>query len=129
MNLDLKPAQEKRRITLHELEKIRFDAYESSKVYKERTKAFHEKKNTPKAFTAGDQVLLFNSRLKLFPGKLKSRWTYPFHMKEVLTYGAITLLDPEGKEFTVNGQRVKPYMADQGIPGDTSIYIGDPDKA
>ena len=98
-------------------------------MYKERTKAFHDKRITSKAFTTEDQVLLFNSRLKLFPGKLKSRWTGPFHIKEVLPYGAITLLDPEGKEFTVNGQRVKPYMADQGIPRDTSIDIGDPDKA
>ena len=72
---------------------------------------------------------MFNSRLKLFPGKLKSRWTGPFEIKEVLPYGAVTLLHTDGKEFTVNGQRVKPYMADQGIPGDTSVDVGDPDKA
>ncbi|KAL1193961.1 hypothetical protein V5N11_027818 [Cardamine amara subsp. amara] len=99
--------------------------YESSKVYKERTKAFHDKMIQQKDFTAGDQVLLFNSRLKLFPGKLKSRWSGPFRIKEVLPYGAITLLDPEGREFTVNGQRVKPDMADQGIPQETSLDVGD----
>ncbi|KAG7527881.1 Ribonuclease H-like superfamily [Arabidopsis thaliana x Arabidopsis arenosa] len=73
LNLDIKEAQEKRSVDLHELEEIRLEAYESSKVYKERTKAFHDKKISPKDFKAGDQVLLFNSRLKLFPGKLKSR--------------------------------------------------------
>ena len=97
LNFDISSAQEKRRITLHELEEIRLDAYESSKVYKERTKAFHDKRITKKTFTAGDHVLLFNSKLKLFPGKLKSRWTCPFHIKEVLPYGAVTLLDTDGK--------------------------------
>lgn len=50
--------------------------------------------------------------MKLFPGKVKSRWSRPFTIKEVLPYGAITLLRKAGNEFTVNGQRVKPYMAD-----------------
>ncbi|KAL1220344.1 hypothetical protein V5N11_005970 [Cardamine amara subsp. amara] len=116
-------------MALHELEEIRLDTYESSKVYNERTKAFHDKKITPKTFAAGDQVLLFNSIVKLFPGKLKSRWSGPFHIKEVLPYGAITLLDLEGREFIVNGQRVKPYMADNNIPRDTSDHLGDPDNA
>ncbi|KAG7567995.1 Ribonuclease H-like superfamily [Arabidopsis thaliana x Arabidopsis arenosa] len=87
LNLDIKEAQEKRSVDLHELEEIRLEAYESSKVYKERTKAFHDKKISPKDFKAGDQVLLFNSRLKLFPGKLKSRWSGPFTIKEVLPFG------------------------------------------
>ncbi|KAG7572457.1 Integrase catalytic core [Arabidopsis suecica] len=107
LNLDIKEAQEKRSVDLHELEKIRLEAYESSKVYKERTKAFHDKKISPKDFKAGDQVLLFNSRLKLFPGKLKSRWSGPFTIKEVLPFGAISLFAKDGSEFKVNGQRLK----------------------
>jgi len=67
LNLEIKGAQEKRAIDLHELEEIRLEAYESSKIYKERTKGFHDKKISPKDFKIGDQVLLFNSRLKLFP--------------------------------------------------------------
>ncbi|KAL1190116.1 putative mitochondrial protein [Cardamine amara subsp. amara] len=112
LNFDLKTAQEKREMDLHELEELRLDAYESSKIYKERTKAFHDKKILPKDFKCGDQVLLFNSRLKLFQGKLKSRWSGPFNIKEVLRYGAITLISKDGREFTVNGQRVKSYAAD-----------------
>ncbi|KAG7578694.1 Reverse transcriptase domain [Arabidopsis thaliana x Arabidopsis arenosa] len=110
LNLDIKEAQEKRSVDLHELEEIRLEAYESSKVYKERTKAFHDKKITPKDFKVGDQVLLFNSRLKLFPGKLKSRWSGPFTIKEVLPFGTVSLFAKDGSEFRVNGQRVKKYI-------------------
>ncbi|KAK8667594.1 hypothetical protein V6N13_007742 [Hibiscus sabdariffa] len=59
----------------------------------------------------GQQVLLFNSRLKLFPGKLKSRWSGPFEITQVAPHGAITLKSlNDGQEFKVNGQRLKPYL-------------------
>ena len=97
LNFDIKSAKEKRLLQLNELDEIRLDAFENSRIYKEKT-------------SAGDQVLLYNSRLKLFPGKLKSRWSGPFKIKEVKPYGAIVLLDKNGGDFTVNGQRVKLYM-------------------
>ncbi|XP_010456826.1 PREDICTED: uncharacterized protein LOC104738335 [Camelina sativa] len=129
LNLNIDKAQAKRVVDLHELEEIRLDAYESSKIYKERTKAFHDKKIVVKELKSGDQVLLFNSRLKLFPGKLKSRWSGPFEIKEVLPYGSVTLLNKDGSEFTVNGQRVKKYLADQKIPEGSSVPLCDPPKA
>ena len=46
--------------------------------YKEKMKAWHDKHIVRKEFEAGQRVLLFNSRLKLFPGKLKSQWSGPF---------------------------------------------------
>ncbi|CAA7040532.1 unnamed protein product [Microthlaspi erraticum] len=95
----------------NELEEIRHLAYENTKIYKEKTKALHDRKIVPKSFAANDQVLLFNSRLKLFPGKLRSRWSGPFKIKEVKPYGAVVLWDPSGGDFTVNGQRLKPYLA------------------
>ncbi|XP_010424414.1 PREDICTED: uncharacterized protein LOC104709514 [Camelina sativa] len=113
LNLDLETAQAKRSLDLHELEEIRLEAYESSKIYKEITKAFHDNKILIKDLKAGDQALLFNSKLKLFPGKLKSRWGGPFEIKEVLPFGAITLLNKDGSEFTVNGQRVKKYWGEK----------------
>jgi len=67
LNFDIKTAEEKRLIQLNHLDELRLEAYESSKIYKERTKSFHDKKITSKDFKVGDQVLLFNSRLKLFP--------------------------------------------------------------
>ncbi|KAG7572472.1 Ribonuclease H-like superfamily [Arabidopsis suecica] len=129
LNLDIKEAQEKRSVDLHELEEIRLEAYESSKVYKERTKAFHDKKIAPKDFKAGDQVLLFNSRLKLFPGKLKSRWSGPFTIKEVLPFGAISLFTKDGSEFKVNGQRLKKYLADSVIPEGSTVHLQEPQLA
>ncbi|KAG7536924.1 Ribonuclease H-like superfamily [Arabidopsis suecica] len=129
LNLDIKEAQEKRSVDLHELEEIRLEAYESSKVYKERTKAFHDKKISPKDFKAGDQVLLFNSRLKLFPGKLKSRWSGPFTIKEVLPFGAISLFAKDGSEFKVNGQRLKKYLADSVIPEGSTVHLQEPQLA
>ncbi|KAG7585690.1 Reverse transcriptase RNA-dependent DNA polymerase [Arabidopsis thaliana x Arabidopsis arenosa] len=129
LNLDIKEAQEKRSVDLHELEEIRLEAYESSKVYKERTKAFHDKKISPKDFKAGDQVLLFNSRLKLFPGKLKSRWSGPFTIKEVLPFGAVSLFAKDGSEFRVNGQRLKKYLADSVIPEGATVHLQEPQLA
>ncbi|KAG7556883.1 Integrase catalytic core [Arabidopsis suecica] len=129
LNLDIKDAQEKRSVDLHELEEIRLEAYESSKVYKERTKAFHDKKIAPKDFKAGDQVLLFNSRLKLFPGKLKSRWSGPFTIKEVLPFGAVSLFTKDGSEFKVNGQRLKKYLADSVIPEGSTVHLQEPQLA
>ena len=56
-------------------------------------------------------VLIFNSRVKLFPGKLKSKWSGPFRVKDVRPYGAVEIEDPVKKEsWVVNGQRLKLYL-------------------
>ncbi|KFK31307.1 hypothetical protein AALP_AA6G095700 [Arabis alpina] len=129
LNLNIKPASERRLVQLNELDEIRHMAYENSRIYKERTKAHHDKKIIPKNFVANDQVLLFNSRLKLFPGKLRSRWSGPFTIKEVRQYGAVVLMDATGNEFVVNGQHLKPYLAKTEIAGGDSIPLGDPPRA
>ncbi|XP_024013119.1 uncharacterized protein LOC112087337 [Eutrema salsugineum] len=117
MNFDIKSAAERRLIQLNELDEIRHHAYENSKLYKERTKAYHDSKILSRQFEPNDQVLLYNSRLQLFPDKLRSRWSGPFIVKEVRPFGAIVLLTPDGsREFTVNGQRVKHYWAKAEIP-------------
>ncbi|KAL8091703.1 hypothetical protein AgCh_034097 [Apium graveolens] len=64
----------------------------------------------PKSFVSGQQVLLFNSRLRLFPGKLKSRWSGPFIIKIVFPHGAVEIFENNpGQAFKVNGQRLKHY--------------------
>ena len=92
---------------LLELEEMRMNAYESSKLYKEKVKAYHDKKLLKKEFKPGQQVLLFNSRLKLFLGKLKSKWYGPFIIKDVKPYGAMELFDPQSetleRTWIVNG--------------------------
>ncbi|CAA7057648.1 unnamed protein product [Microthlaspi erraticum] len=129
MNYDMKSAAERRNMQLVELDEIRHLAYDSSKIYKERTKAYHDKKILKRNFSQGDQVLLFNSRLKLFPGKLKSRWSGPFVIKEVRPYGAFELWDKSGGHFVVNGQRLKPYLADTDITERESLPLSDPSPA
>ena len=78
LNMDLSRAGLKRFLDLNELEEIRNDAYLNSKIAKERCKKWHDQMITCKNFNKGDQVLLYDSKLHLFPGKLKSRWTSPF---------------------------------------------------
>ncbi|XP_010445907.1 PREDICTED: uncharacterized protein LOC104728652 [Camelina sativa] len=113
-------------MNLHDFDEIRLEAYDNLRIYKERTKAFHDKKIRHKDLKAGDKVLLFNSKLRLFPRKLKSRWSGPFEIKEVLPYGAVTLLGKDETEFTVNGQRVKKYMANESTEVGSSLRLVDP---
>ncbi|GJT79609.1 reverse transcriptase domain-containing protein [Tanacetum coccineum] len=103
----------KRFLQINELDKIRLDAYESSISYKERTKRWRDKRiKTSTKYKKGDKVLLFNSILRLFPGKLKSRWNGPFSVNKDMKNGAIELYGEDGNEFIVNKQRVKPYKKD-----------------
>ena len=81
LNFDEVLSGEKRKLQLLELEEMRLNAYKSSKLYKQKVKAYHDKKLLKKDFQPGQQVLLFNSRLNLFPGKLKSKWSGPFTIK------------------------------------------------
>ncbi|XP_024974787.1 uncharacterized protein LOC112512890 [Cynara cardunculus var. scolymus] len=116
LNMSLDEAGRKRTLQLCELEEHRNFFYENAKLYKENTKKWHDKKILPKDFTEGQKVLLFNSRLKLFLGKLNSRWTGPFVVAKVYPYGVIDLIDSErGNTFKVNGQRVKPFF-DSMVP-------------
>ena len=78
------------KIQLSQLEEQREKAYHSAKIYKDRTKRWHDKRIRPKEFKTGDKVLLFNSRVKLF--------------------GQDTVQDGEGKIFKVNAQRLKVFV-------------------
>ncbi|CAN6678215.1 unnamed protein product [Malus baccata var. baccata] len=88
-NMDVDEAGLHRKLQLNELEEIRNEAYENARLYKEKTKAFHDKMIRTKSFAVGQKVLLFNSRLRLFPVQVRSFKT--------------------GQEFKVNGHRLKPY--------------------
>ncbi|KAL5582272.1 hypothetical protein UlMin_014714 [Ulmus minor] len=117
LNFDLQKVGSARLLQLNELEEQRMFSYESAKLYKEKTKARHDKQIQKRELIPGTEVLLFNSRLRLFPGKLKSRWSGPFKLVKVYPYEAVDLLDERaGREFKVNGQRVKQYWGD--------IYMG-----
>nr|GEV20094.1 reverse transcriptase domain-containing protein [Tanacetum cinerariifolium] len=85
-------------------------AYKNSVIYKERTKKLHDFKIKNRIFNVGDQVLLFNSRLKIFSGKLKTRWSGPFTITQVFSYGTVELSQPNVPNLKVNGHRVKHYF-------------------
>ncbi|RDX74349.1 gag-pol, partial [Mucuna pruriens] len=76
-NMAYDQAREHRNFQLQELDELRLEAYENSKIYKQKVKKFHDQKILRKDFSVGQKVLLFNSRLKLIAGKLRSRWDGP----------------------------------------------------
>nr|GEX89600.1 reverse transcriptase domain-containing protein [Tanacetum cinerariifolium] len=109
-NFDLSVAGNHQKIQLNELNELRDHAYENSLIYKEKTKRIHDSKIKNRVFNVGDQVLLFNSRLKIFSGKLKSRWSGPFTIAKVFPYGTVELSQANGPNFKVNGHRIKHYF-------------------
>ena len=110
LNMDSTLAGEKQLLQLSELDEFRNEAYENARIYKEKAKSWHDKHITRKEFTAGQQVLLFNSRLKLFPEKLKSRWSRPFIVTKVFSHGGAEVTHPEKGTFTVTTQWLKLYF-------------------
>ena len=128
LNFDLDKAGEKRKLQLTEMEEMRLDSYENAKLYKERTKLFHDKRIFRKSFTVGQKVLLYNSRLHLFPGKLKSRWSGLFEVTDVSPYGAVEIRNlSNGSKFKVNGQRLKPYLESVENLGEIVTFLRTPE--
>jgi len=89
LNFDLKAARERKFLQLNELDELRLEAYKSSRLCKQQTKRWYDKHIMQKRFEKGDVVLLFNSRLRLFSGKLRSRWLGPFQFNKVHPSGAV----------------------------------------
>jgi hypothetical protein len=96
LNFDQVAAGKKRLLKLNELEEMRLRAYENALIYKAKTKRYHDKNLVSRDINSGLLVLLYNSRLKLFPGNLKSKWSGPFLVKNVSPHGAVELMTPEG---------------------------------
>nr|GFA56600.1 reverse transcriptase domain-containing protein [Tanacetum cinerariifolium] len=108
VNFDLKTAGDYRKLQLNELNELRDQAYENSLIYKERTSKLHDSKIKNRIFNVGDQVLLFNSRLKIFTWKLKTRWSGPFTITQVFPYGTIELSQPNGP-LRINPTMIEDY--------------------
>ena len=109
-NYDFQATKEKRLLQLNELKELRNEAYDNVRIYKDKTKRWHDQRILRKEFKVGELVLLYNSRLKLFPKKLKSRWSCPYTVIAVTTFRAVTLRTNSGNEFKVNAQRLKHYL-------------------
>jgi hypothetical protein len=121
LNLNWDDVKNLRLEQLNELDEFRLHAYERSDLYKERMKKYHDQRIVRRHFQKGDMVLLFNSRFKLFPGKLKSKWSGPFKVTHVYSFGVVELENNEGVIFKVNGQRVKPYIGPLDSINDMAI--------
>ena len=109
LNCDFQAAKEKRLLQLNNLEELRKEAYDNARIY-QKTKKWHDRRIMRKEFKVGELIILYNSMLKLFPGKLKSRWSGPYTVIAVTTFGVVTLRTDSGNEFKVNDQRLKHYM-------------------
>nr|GEY17646.1 reverse transcriptase domain-containing protein [Tanacetum cinerariifolium] len=106
-NFDLQTTGDHRKVQLNELNTLCDQAYENSLIYKEKMKRIHDSKIKDRVFNVGDRVLLFNSRLKIFSGKLKTCWFGPFTITHVFPYGIVELSQTDGPNFKVNCHRLK----------------------
>ncbi|GKF27875.1 reverse transcriptase domain-containing protein, partial [Tanacetum coccineum] len=100
-NYDLVTAGDHRKVQMNELNEVHDQAYENSLIYKEKTMRTHDSKIKNRVFNVGDRVLLFNSGLKIFSGKLKTRWTGPFTVTQVFPYGTVELSQTDGPNFKI----------------------------
>ena len=122
--MDFKKAGMHKKQQLLELEDWRNKAYHSAKIYKEKTKKWHDKRIKQKEFKPGDKVLLFNSRVKLFGhGKLRSKWEGLYTVIDIASHGAITLQVDEGKTFKVNSHRLKIFLEPDNKEYDVINFI------
>ena len=113
--MDFEATRTKRKMQLSKLDEWREKAYHNTKIYKERTKRWHDKR-IKKEFASKDKVLLFNSRVKLFGHeKLQSKWEGPFKVIEASSHGAITLQEDTGNTFKVNGERLKVFLEPKNL--------------
>ncbi|XP_016460422.1 uncharacterized protein LOC107783907 [Nicotiana tabacum] len=102
LNLDIETTCTSRVTGLHEVEEFRFQAFESARLYKERIKLLHDKHIVDRNFKSGELVLLYNSRLRLFPGKFKSRLSGPFRVVQMFPSGVAEIESEDGtNKFTV----------------------------
>lgn len=94
-------------LDIQELEELQHNAYENAIIYKEQTKSWHDKRIARKEFRVGEIILLFNSRLCLFPGKLRSRWTGSFEVTKVMPSSAVDIKSQSTGPFMVNRPRLE----------------------
>ncbi|XP_027169379.1 uncharacterized protein LOC113769100 [Coffea eugenioides] len=104
--MDLMEAGGNRKLQLQELEELRNEAYENAAIYKEKNKVFHDQQVSRKSFVVGQKVLLYHSRLKLFPVEIQSLKTE--------------------KKFVVNGHRLKPYYEGFNSEHVEVLFLDDP---
>nr|GEV53988.1 hypothetical protein [Tanacetum cinerariifolium] len=109
-------------LPLNELAELRDEAYENTIIYKERTKKWRESRlHRDKDFKVGDKVVLYNSYLKMYPQKLKSKWYESNIVKTVCPYRAVEIIDKNEFSFKVSGHRLKKYYKENTDKEDEEV--------
>ncbi|KAF5447388.1 hypothetical protein F2P56_032943 [Juglans regia] len=104
VNMSLDEVSRLRKLQINELDEACRDVYDNTQLAKERLKILHDQKIHPKHFTLGQEVLLYNSCLHIFPGKLKSCWSGLYVITKIHSHGAVEVQNPmSGTSFTING--------------------------
>ncbi|XP_074300030.1 uncharacterized protein LOC141631229 [Silene latifolia] len=111
LNYDADLCCEKHLLQLDALEEFRLNAYDSSRIYKEKTKRWHDKRIVPREFHVGQ--------------KLKSRWSGPYTVTGVTKFGSVELEDSDGNRFKVNGHLVKHYYGADAVIGHVEVLFFD----
>ncbi|XP_076952527.1 uncharacterized protein LOC143626268 [Bidens hawaiensis] len=116
INLNYECEGKQRKLNICKLEESRDEAYECASAYKDKIKRIHDAKLRRKTFEEGQRVWLYNSRLKIFPGKLKSKWTGPYQVKRVGKFGEVEIEDfDDHLRQVANGHHLKPDMEDADL--------------
>ena len=73
--------------------------------------------------------MLYDSKLHIFPGKLKSRWIGPFIIQQMYSNGVVELLNSNStRSFKVNSHRLKPFVEPFSLDNE-EIIIFEPHQA
>ncbi|XP_076902695.1 uncharacterized protein LOC143557527 [Bidens hawaiensis] len=133
VNADYKEGGELRKLQLNEIQEIRDEAYECASEFKDKLKKVHDTKTRKRTFEVGREVWLYNSSLKLFPNKLKSKWMGRYIITRVVRFGDVEIEDAQDQtKQVVNGQRLKPYLERKDINmldvDRVSYFLGSPDE-
>ena len=109
-NMELDASGKERMLQMQELDELRLHAFESSRLYKEKTKLLHDSKIFNRNFNVGDRVLMYQTRFRHGHGKLTSNWVGPYKVIKVNKYGMMQLVEESsGKEFVSNGHLLRSY--------------------
>ena len=108
MNVKPQACEEERKLQLQELEELTLESYDAAMWHKEKTKLWHDRNLRVKELKVGQKVLLFQSRLKLMPGKLKSKWIGPYTINGLRANGAVEIQGENSNSvpFLANGHMV-----------------------
>ncbi|XP_035837230.1 uncharacterized protein LOC110893213 [Helianthus annuus] len=116
VNADYDEAGKIRKLQLSKIEEVRDEAYECASAYKDKLKKVHDAKIRKRTFEVSQKVWLYNSRSKLFAGKLKSKWMGPYMITRVGQFGDVDIEDVHTNvKQTVNGRQLKPYLEGNDI--------------